>query len=288
MSARSELTIVQLTDTHLRPAGELLRGAVDTHANLTRVLTLLREAGRPIDALVLSGDLTDDGSPEAYRRLREAVEPVAAELDAQIVYAMGNHDERVAFAVELLDREPGTVDPDQPHDQRTEIDGLRVITLDSTTPHRHDGYLEPEQLVWLAAQLREPAPRGTLLILHHPPLPSSVPATDLLKLDNADELAAVVAGTDVRMILCGHNHLTAAAALAGIPVWIGPALAYRLDPMAPVGRQRGFFGFGYSRVDLVGETILATAIEATPAEAVYDRAEDEILDQIVAHVAQAR
>lgn len=285
-SGPSELTIVQLTDTHLRPAGELLRDTVDTHANLLHVLELVRSSGQRIDALVLSGDLTDDGSPAAYRRLRAAVEPVAAELDARIVYAMGNHDERVAFGTELLGR--ADVDPEQPHDQCVDIDGLRVLVLDSTTPLRHDGHLEPAQLTWLAAQLREPAPRGTLLVIHHPPLPSSVPATDLLKLDNADELAAVVAGTDVRLIVSGHNHLTAAAAVAGIPVWIGPALAYRLDPMAPVGRQRGFTGFGYSRIDLVGDTMLATAIEATPAAPVYDRDETEILDQIIAHVAKAR
>ncbi|MFD3702465.1 metallophosphoesterase [Nocardia sp. NPDC058658] len=284
----SDLTIVQLTDTHLRPVGELVHGVVDTDANLARVLTHLREAGQRVDALVLSGDLSDNGSPEAYRRLRAAVEPVAAELGAEIVYVMGNHDERAAFGEELLDLPAGSVDTALPHDSVREVAGVRIIALDSTTPMRHEGRLELDQLAWLTEQLRTPAPRGTVLVLHHPPLPSPVLAADLLKLEDADRLAQVLDGTDVRMILCGHNHLTGAGAVAGIPVWIGPALSYRLDPMAPAGRHRGHTGFGYSRIDLVGETVLATAIEATPATPIYDRPESEVLEQLAAIAARTR
>ncbi|WP_278262454.1 metallophosphoesterase [Nocardia sp. AG03] len=282
----SEFTLIQLTDTHLRAPGELVHGAVDTEANLRRVLTHLRTAGQRVDALVLSGDLADDGAPAAYRRLRALVAPVAAELGAELVYVMGNHDERVAFAAELLDRAP--IDPTVPHDHRTEVAGVRVLALDSTTPGRHDGRLEQAQLDRLAAELRTPAPRGTVLVLHHPPLPSAVATVDFLKLEDAHRLAEVLAGSDVRMILCGHNHLTGAAALAGIPVWIGPALSYRIDPLPPVGRHRGFTGFGYSRIDLVGETMVATAIEASPATAVYDRAEAEVLAQLATLAARGR
>ncbi|MFJ2663188.1 metallophosphoesterase [Nocardia fluminea] len=278
----SGLTIVQITDTHLRPEGELLHG-VDTAANLTAVLDRLREFGQRVDVLIFSGDLSDNGSPEAYRRLRAAVEPVAAELGAEVVYAMGNHDERTAFGIELLGRD--TVDPDLPHDQCVEIAGVRIIVLDSTTPFQHDGKLEPEQLAWLADELRTPAPHGTVLVVHHPPLRSPLATLDFLRLKDAEQLAEVVTGTDVRMILCGHNHLTGASALAGIPVWIGPATAYRLDAMAPAGRHRGIAGFGYSRIDVMESAVLATAIDAAPAPKVYDRPEAEMLEQIAAIVA---
>ncbi|MGK8491456.1 metallophosphoesterase [Nocardia asiatica] len=283
----SEVTIVQLTDTHIRPAGEWVHGMVDTYANLTHALQQLRASRQRVDALVLTGDLTDTGSPEAYQRLRGAVEPVAAELGAQTVYVMGNHDERTAFATELLGADPAEIDPDTTHDQVADVAGLRVIALDSTTPRRHDGRLEQRQLDWLAEQLREPAPRGSLLVLHHPPIPSPVAATEYLRLERPELLAEVLAGSDVGLIVCGHNHLTGAAALAGIPVWIGPALAYRIDTIAPSGRHRGLIGFGYSRIDLLGSTLVATAIEATPAETLYDRPEQDVLDQLAALAAEA-
>ncbi|MFF3572869.1 metallophosphoesterase [Nocardia jiangxiensis] len=282
----NDLTIIQISDTHIRAAGELLHGCVDTMANLTVVLDRLRNGSR-IDALVLSGDLTDNGSPEAYRRLAGAVEPVAAELGATVVYAMGNHDERTAFGVELLGLDADSVDPDRPHDSVVMIDGVRIIALDSSTPGHHNGRLEADQLAWLTEELRTPAPRGTLLVLHHPPIPSANPAAEVLKLQQAEQLAAVVAGTDVGMIVCGHNHFTAASALAGIPVWLGPAVAYRLDPMAPAGRHRGIAGFGYSRIDVVGTAFVVTAVEATPAPAVYDRAQSDVLDELAAFAAES-
>ncbi|AYF73796.1 metallophosphatase [Nocardia yunnanensis] len=282
----NDLILVQLTDTHLRAAGEQVLDAVDTHATLLRVLERLRTGGRRIDALLLSGDLTDNGAPEAYRRLRTAVEPVAAELGAQVLYVMGNHDERAAFGAELLDLTP-PIDTALPHDRVFDVDGLRVIGLDTTTPGRHDGRLEPEQLAWLTERLRVPAARGSLLVLHHPPLPSAIPAAEFLKLRNADQLAEVIAGTDVRMIVCGHNHMTAASVLAGVPVWVGPALAYRIDAMAPAGRQQGFAGAGFTRLDVVGASIIATAVEAGPAARLYDKADTEVQERLAALAAEA-
>ncbi|MFF0457792.1 metallophosphoesterase [Nocardia africana] len=284
----NELTLVQLTDTHIRAAGEKLSDVVDTHQALIDALDKLRTGGRHLDALILSGDLTDNGSREAYRRLRDAVEPVAAELGAQVLYVMGNHDERAAFGEVLLDRPAGTVDVEIPHDRVMQVSGLRIIGMDTTTPSRHDGKLEPEQLAWLSDHLRRPADRGTLLVLHHPPLPSAIPVAEFLKLQNAEELAAVVEGSDVRMILSGHNHMTAAAALAGIPVWVGPALAYRIDAMAPVGHQRGMVGSGFTRLDVLDQTVVATAVETTPSARIYDKSDTEVRDRLSAVATEAR
>ncbi|WP_433561235.1 metallophosphoesterase [Nocardia sp. CA-151230] len=272
--------LVQLTDTHLRPNGERVLGAVDTHAVLLHVLDILRTGGRRIDALILSGDLADTGAPEAYRRLRAAVEPVAAELGAQVLYVMGNHDERTAFGIELFGYDPGSAAAAAPHDQVLDVAGLRLIGLDSTTPGQHHGRLEDSQLDWLAAQLREPARLGSLLVLHHPPLPSAVPAAEFLKLRNADRLAEVLTGTDVRMILCGHNHMTAASALAGIPVWVGPALAYRIDAMSPAGRQYGIAGSGFTRIDILDTAIIASAVETTPTTRLYDKSDTEVQERL--------
>ncbi|MGX1808389.1 metallophosphoesterase [Nocardia sp. NPDC055321] len=276
MNAR---TLVQLTDTHIRADDAPVQHGVDTYANLTRVLDRLREYGGPIDAFLLTGDLTDTGDPAAYRRLRAAIEPVAAGFDAEIVYVMGNHDERIGFGAELLGR---TTDSAEPHDSVLEVGGLRVIALDSTIPGRHDGNLEPSQLDWLAHQLSTPAPRGTLLAIHHPPLPSTLAAARVLGLRNTAELAAVLSGTDVRQIISGHHHLTAASTVAGIPAWIGPAVAYRIEGMAPAGRQRATAGCGYTRIDLVEDTVVLTAIEVAATPPLYDRDEAAELRRLAA------
>lgn len=271
-------TIVQLTDTHIVAPGELVRGVVDTAHNVRVVLEQVVGSGRNVDALLLSGDLTDDGDIRAYRRLRELVEPAAAALDAEVIYAMGNHDVRENFRAGLFD---DAGDPDRPHDTVHLLAGTRVITMDSTRPGRHEGWLTDDQLSWLRHQVATAAPAGsTVLVLHHPPLRSAIPPIDRLRLQDADRLGDVLLGSDVKMIVCGHSHLTGSGSLAGIPVWVGPALSYRLDTFAPIGRHRGVLGFGFSRVDVVGGTVVATAVEATPCEPVYDVSESETLARL--------
>ncbi|WP_261555000.1 metallophosphoesterase [Frankia tisae] len=269
----AELTLIQVSDTHLLPAGQLMHDRVDTFALLETVAATVASSTGPVAGILLTGDLADDGSPASYRRLRQIIDPLAAKLGAPVVYTMGNHDERLAFRAELLNG--ADVPADHPCDSIHLVNGLRLVALDSTTPGRHDGWLTDAQLAWLAGVLATPAPRGTLLIVHHPPLPSPVPTVHLLRLAAAQRLADVVAGTDVHMILSGHAHHAGAGALAGIPVWISPALAYDADPLPPDGRLRGLLGGGFSRIDLIDGQFVATAIPLTPAGHVYnnDRAE---------------
>ncbi len=283
-----DLTIIQLTDTHIRATGEKVHGVIDTLDNLITVLDRLVGSEQHVDAFIVSGDIADNGAPAAYRRLREALVPAAHALGAQVIYAMGNHDERAAFRAVLLAPPASELEANVAHDAVYFVRGVRIIVLDSTTPGRHDGRLEPDQLGWLTDELSRPNALGTILVLHHPPIPSPVATVNLLRLQQAERLEAVLTGSDVRMILCGHAHHTGSGAIAGIPVWIGPAMSYRVDPVAPVGRHRGVVGFGFTRVDMIGSCVVATAVEATPASTVYDQPQQEMLDTLRALSLQAR
>ncbi|CCH31039.1 metallophosphoesterase [Actinosynnema sp. NPDC047251] len=256
-----ELTLVQFSDTHLVREGELTHGAVDTLANLEAAADAVATSGAVVSGLLLTGDLADDGAPGAYRRLRAVIEPLAARLGAKVLYAMGNHDSRPVFEAEL------GVSPYSVH----RFGGVRVVVLDSSVPGRHDGRLDPEQLAWLRAELATPAPGGTVLALHHPPLPSPHPTVHLLRLKNSDALGAVIEGTDVRLITTGHAHHAAAGSLAGVPVWVSPALAYRVEALSPRGRLRGLADTGFSRIDLVDGRFVVTAVPLLSSPVVYDR-----------------
>lgn len=272
-----KLTLIQFSDTHIGDGDDLMHGRIDTFAALESAIETVLSSGERVHGLLFTGDLADHGTPEAYRRLREVVQPAADKLGAELVYAMGNHDDRSAFAGELLSGSDGSGPLDSVH----WIDGLRVIVLDSTTPDRHDGKLEPGQLEWLRGELAIPAPRGSVLVVHHPPLPSPVPTVHLLRLHDAQRLADALTGTDVQMVLTAHSHHTGCGALAGIPVWVGPALAYRIDALPPQGRVRGRAGSGISRIDLIDGTLVVTAIEIGAAPTVYDRDRDETVRYVV-------
>ena len=114
--------------------------------------------------------------------------------------------------------------------------GLRIVALDTTVPGYHHGDLLPAQLEWLGDLLRTPADRGTILAMHHPPIPvPTVEPAAIIELLDQERLASVVADTDVRQILGGHFHYSSHSTFAGIPVSVASASCYTTDP-APVDR----------------------------------------------------
>ncbi|MCW2738178.1 metallophosphoesterase [Nocardioides sp.] len=223
--------IAHLSDPHLIGGGGLHHGVIDNVANLRRALDRLAAVRLAPQALVFTGDLADRAEPDAYATLRSIVEPAAAEMGATVVWTMGNHDERAPFASGLFDS-----DDEGFQDRVHEVDGLRIVALDTSVPGYHHGELRPEQLAWLADVLATPAEHGTLLAMHHPPLPlPMIRAAELIELHDQQALADVVAGSDVRGILAGHLHLSTWSTFAGVPVSVASASCYTTDP-APIDR----------------------------------------------------
>jgi 3',5'-cyclic AMP phosphodiesterase CpdA len=223
--------IAHISDTHLLGGERKLFSRIDVAQNLTRVLDRLRSGDQQIDALVFTGDLADVAEVDAYRWLRGQAEPAAAELGAELVWVMGNHDERAPYSRELFDAESDAV-----QDRVYDVSGLRIISLDTSVPGYHHGAITDAQLEWLTAELATPAKHGTVLAMHHPPLEAHNPFVRLIGLDERDRLAAVIAGTDVRTILAGHLHYSTFGQFAGVPVGVASATCYTVD----MGADRAF------------------------------------------------
>lgn len=256
--------ILHLSDTHLLGGDRLLGDRYDTAQHLRRTLAAAEATGVRPDAVVFTGDLTDLGEPEAYRALRAEVEPWAARLGAPVVWVAGNHDERPALRAELLDGEPS----EEPVTGVYDLGGLRLIALDSTVPGWHHGDLDAAQLSWLRAELAEPAPRGTILALHHPPLPSHIPFFDILELRDQRGLADAIAGTDVRAILAGHLHYSTSGTFAGVPVSVAAASCYTMDLARPADEVNGMdAGRAFHLVHVWDDTITHAVVPVVDAQA---------------------
>ncbi|WP_104197713.1 phosphodiesterase [Cryobacterium sp. M15] len=247
--APAEQILVHLSDTHFLADGAALYGAVETDQTVHRALEQLHRSGIRPDALILTGDVADRGEADAYRRIRGIVEAAAAQWDAAIIWVMGNHDQRKSFRSELLGEAPddqqsvdqNPVDQD-PVDQLHDLDGLRIIALDTSVPGYHHGEVADAQLEWLRQVLSTPARRGSILALHHPPIPTPLPLMSVLELQDQPRLAAVLAGSDVRAILAGHLHYSTQGVFAGIPVSVAAATCYTMDLSAPDREMTGVNG----------------------------------------------
>ncbi|MFJ6114450.1 phosphodiesterase [Agrococcus sediminis] len=254
---RPDHFLLHISDTHLLAGGGSLYGRVPSEQHLRRLFAEFEASGARPDAIVFTGDLADHGEPDAYRRLRAIVDPVAADLGARVVWVMGNHDDRRAFRAELLD-EPAS---DAPVDSVVELDGLRIITLDSTVPGFHHGAVSPAQRAWLAEVLATRAPHGTILAMHHPPVPSVLDLAVSVELRDQASLAEVLAGSDVRAILAGHLHYSSTATFAGIPVSVASATCYTQDLNVPVGGTRGRDGArAFNLVHVYPTTVLHSVV----------------------------
>ncbi|HEY0248172.1 MAG TPA: metallophosphoesterase [Gryllotalpicola sp.] len=232
------LRILHLSDTHLLADPEARHNGIDTTAALDRVL----ERAEPVEGIglvVVSGDLSEDGSAAAYEKLRDRIEPFAAARGAKTAYVMGNHDLREGFE-QVLGARDGVL----------EVQGFRVIRLDTAVPGAGYGELFPEQLEWLASVLATPAERGSIVVMHHAPVPAWSALLHALELQHPDAALAAFSFGDVRLVLSGHYHHSVASRAAGIPVIVAPGVTNTTDALAPGGRERAASGSGFAVIDV--------------------------------------
>jgi 3',5'-cyclic AMP phosphodiesterase CpdA len=251
--------LIQISDVHLTLDGTLPPG-VRPRDNLVRGLRLLDLAEIRPDVFVMTGDLADSGAGECYRDLAEIMADVASTSGASVVFVPGNHDLREEFGRHLLGAAPGGT----PINQVLWRGGLRIVSLDSTIPGQDDGELDKETLAFLTSELATPAPNGTVVALHHPPIPSPIAPMSRMRLRNPDDLRDALAGSDVRIVLCGHNHHEAFGVVGSVPVWVSPSSAYRAD-VTSRDVYRGIPGSAVSRIELTEHDLTVTVVPVPSA-----------------------
>ena len=282
--------ILHMSDIHITADGHDAEG-VDADASLRQMLQDL-EGVEALDGIVVSGDLADDGSIDAYSVVLERIGAFAGDRGIPQIYAMGNHDDRVNFQTVLgsghlssAGRDIGTARDGQERAAVSHIGGLRVVTLDSLVPGDVYGQLTQHQLSWLSSVLATPAPDGSIVVLHHPPLDLPTHPLGPTVLRNRDELGEVLAGSDVLVVLCGHLHMQIAGSLAGVPVVASPGVVTRIDLTAPWHLLRGVLGAGATIVDLGGPSSpVSYVLHARDPEAgsqvyLYDIPEQRFLEK---------
>ncbi|KJQ54357.1 metallophosphoesterase [Microbacterium sp. SA39] len=286
---RPSHVFVHISDTHLpRERSPLYGSGADADANLELMLSRLVDSGIRPDALLLTGDMADRGDASAYVRLRVLIGPAAEALGCEVVWAAGNHDDRGAMRAELGlgPAVSGTEGADaSAADPITEVrwfGGMRVIVVDSTVPGAHWGEVPSSQLSWLEGELSTAAPEGTLLLMHHPPLPTVLDLAVTVELRGQGPLAQVLRGSDVRGILSGHVHHPSFGTFAGVPVAVASSSAYGQDLAQPVGATRGQDAAqGYNLVHVYDDTIVHSAVSLAAGPDVGEPvAADEVLRRI--------
>jgi Icc protein len=257
---QDELIFFHLTDTHLTSGpGDLLFGEVDPADSFRAVAAEMRRMALAPAFVVISGDLANHGTPDAYRRLQTLLAEEIGPLDAPVLLNLGNHDSRTAFR-EVLLGERG-VPEEAPYYYSRWFGQLRVLVLDSKVPGETYGLLGDEQLDWLGRELAQPAPEGEIVVVHHPVVHRGIKrhGEEGLILRDRAELARLVEGRNVLGILTGHTHVVTAASFGGTTAFTGTATAFIGDPSTRDG-GRMLNGAGFNLCTVRDGTLIVNSV----------------------------
>jgi 3',5'-cyclic-AMP phosphodiesterase len=232
--------IAQITDSHVGvgpgtgAAAEALAAAVDAIGALEP---------EPV-AVLLTGDIAANGTPDEYALVRELLAPLAMPVHP----LMGNHDDREALRAAFGDH-AGVAAAGNFIQYTAQCGPVTVIVGDTHEPGTYAGRLGPERLGWLEAELERASGSPTVLALHHPPILTGIHEFDHeipLAADDREALAAL--GSQPDLIVCGHIHLPVLGTLGPTPVFVCPSVhlqaEFDLTPGAEVRLVEDTPGYG--------------------------------------------
>lgn len=232
---------LQLSDLHVVEAGARASGVLDTRKILTAAIDLLLEmrAGLdPLDAVLVSGDISDDGSADSYAFAKVELE----RLGLPVYVVPGNHDAREPFRAAFANLE--AMPPSGLIDWAATIGDTLVVGLDTLVEGQGGGRVRERSLELLrdALDIWEGGP--VVVMLHHPPLRTGIRFMDAIGLENTNVLEAQLAGVDHHItLIAGHVHGVHHGLLGRHPVATAPSVcsAFTLDRRedATVGFRTG-------------------------------------------------
>ncbi len=214
------LRLVQLTDCHIFADAESRLLGMDTRDSLRAVCAAIEREQPARDALLATGDLSQDGSPASYEFLAQQLDA----LGTPVFALAGNHDDPPTMARHFRgDR----INPAR----RVLSSGWQIVMLDSTLPDEVHGEVSAAELEFLDAAVGEHPERHVLVCLHHQAIDTGSRWIDRKGLRGQAELGARIrAHANVRGVVWGHVHQEAHHRLDDIEWMSTPSTCVQFKP----------------------------------------------------------
>ena len=210
------LSVLQITDTHLRSRADQRLIGVDTQASLEAVLDSAL-AERTPDAVLVTGDIAHDPDPATYTRFVELLEH---RYTGPRVLLAGNHD----LWSPLLAHQDSV---------RLTLGGWELIGLDSHVDDQ-PGAAPAQRLLDTLQPYCEDAHRSgrhVLLALHHPLVSVGSPWLDKDRVQDSDLLLEWLSEhSSVKVIVFGHAHQIVECVHGDIQLLGTPSTCFQFAP----------------------------------------------------------
>jgi 3',5'-cyclic AMP phosphodiesterase CpdA len=195
------MLLAQISDLHVRPAGERYKDAVDSNRMFADAVEHLNRLDPRPDLVLITGDFVDEGLEAEYASLRTLL----AGLELPYLLMPGNHDDRERLA--LFFSEHAYLPANGPKHYVIDQFPVRIVALDTTVPGDHHGEVDEAGLAWLTTALEAARGVPTIVMMHHPPIACGIPYLDKYMCRRPERIEAVIRQfANVERVLCGHVH----------------------------------------------------------------------------------
>lgn len=196
-----------------------LRGTV-TAATLQRVLDHYEAGDWRAQRVLVTGDLIQDDSAEAYDRFRDLMLP----LNLRVHCVPGNHDIR-----DLM--RPVCCRPPFSYCAYEEIGEWLIVGIDSCVKGDAGGRVTNAELERLSDIVVQSPARYVMVCLHHPPVPMGSAWLDSVGMKNGNEVLERLSSLDrVRVAVFGHVHQEYDADHDGVRIIATPSTCRQFQP----------------------------------------------------------
>ncbi|WGL16006.1 metallophosphoesterase [Microbulbifer bruguierae] len=210
--------VIQITDPHIggRPDYQLL--GLDTGRTLSEVLNAIRAQSKQPEVLVVTGDVSANGSEAAYHRFLNKMQGVASPW----YWLPGNHDNARRMDIIAPKRRPEVV----------RVGNWRLLLLDTSVPGQICGGFSSAELARIEQLISTHADYPLMLMMHHQPVPVGSHWIDghMLKEGRDAFVELVQRAENVRAIAWGHVHQQFDSELGHIGLHATPSTSVQFTP----------------------------------------------------------
>ena len=215
--------LVQLTDTHIVPPGELLYGNTDSAAHLAECVRQINAMRPRPDVVMITGDLVDHPDKACYQNFIALMS--ALEIPAYVI--PGNHDDPQVMMGAFADTSHFPVSDDT-FQYAIEDLPYRILALNSHCNGTELPAFGQNRLSWLQHQLSR-SDKPVLIALHHPPMTTGIELIDMGGSEWFQGLKSVLAEhSQVKLLICGHCHTDLCGRIGHVAVYMAPATSHLL------------------------------------------------------------
>jgi len=221
------MKILHISDIHYREHYEpVTEGYLGVVYGMTSPLVHLEKCFSSIelsdiDGVVVTGDLTENGSARDYQLLHAFLNDRICQVP--MLVTLGNHDNKNAFR-EGWCNQHSTPGQDVPYNETVIIAGKLFISIDNSNSLYPNGGFTTDQIQWLEGTLKENHLKEIILIFHHNliQVQKGIPAADPI-----EGFFELVSKYHVGALLCGHTHHHYQGLIGNIPYSTPPSMSFR-------------------------------------------------------------